>query len=197
MTPKRNITVAILLAIAVAIPSTGLATATGEVSAERADNYNPSPQGYTNNGSKQLTSKSPCKTVTPEVWNRYIRKLDDLTNRKHHKASRKVCKAKLYPLIRRVKAAERKLETNPRYAIPRAFEDAGIAWRTSEAMRVAYCESTLNRFATNGQYAGLFQLSSAHQARMKGSPFHAYDNARHAANTVRADGGWGQWECKP
>lgn len=156
-----------------------------EVSAE------PAPAGAGSPAAKH------CKTVTPHVWNRYVRKLDRLTGRRHHKATRKVCKSKLRELKRKIARVQYRLTTDPRFAIRRAFDDAGIKWRTGEGLRVAYCESTLNRFATNGQYAGLFQLSAAHQARMKGNVFNAYDNARHAANTVRADGGWGQWECKP
>ncbi|MGB1583344.1 MAG: hypothetical protein ACPHCI_06105 [Solirubrobacterales bacterium] len=97
---------------------------------------------------------------------------------------------------RRAKRREAKrLATDVKYAITKAFARLG---RTAQAMRVAYCESTHNRFAVNGQYRGLFQLGRHHWHRLRGLPYyHAYANARAAASIVAADGGWGQWSCRP
>lgn len=91
---------------------------------------------------------------------------------------------------------QRRLRTDARYAITKAFAPLG---RVSQALRVAYCESTMNRFARNsGGYSGLFQLGSHHFWRLRGKPYyHAYANARAAASIVAGDGGWNQWECKP
>lgn len=64
----------------------------------------------------------------------------------------------------------------------------------SKLRAVAMCESTLNPFATNGQYVGIFQ---AHWA-----PFGTFSRndpvaqALDTAATVIHDGSWRQWECK-
>ncbi len=146
-----------------------------------------------------------CHTIPASKWNHLLRVNRRVTgrpiNRKRIK-NRPVCVSHYRKLKRTVQKRKRrlarKLATNARVAIPKAFSDAGIGWRTSEALRVAWCESRYNRFARNsGGYSGLFQLSYAHQARMRGDWFNAYANAYHAAITVRADGGWRQWECRP
>lgn len=64
----------------------------------------------------------------------------------------------------------------------------------SEMRSVARCESNFFPFATNGQYKGIFQI---HWLPFGLSPFDPYANALSAAFTVRHDGGWRQWECKP
>lgn len=59
---------------------------------------------------------------------------------------------------------------------------------------VAWCESTYNPFARNGRYLGLFQLGWSPFGL---DPFDPIANALSAAMTVRHDGSWRQWECKP
>jgi hypothetical protein len=78
------------------------------------------------------------------------------------------------------------------YALRLGSAVSGISYW--DMRRVAACESTLSPGASNGRYHGLFQLGW--------SPFgfSAYDpvaNAISAGLTVRRDGGWRQWECKP
>lgn len=47
----------------------------------------------------------PCKTVTAHVFNKRVRVLDQITGRRHHKASRKVCKSHYAKLGARVRKA--------------------------------------------------------------------------------------------
>ncbi len=60
---------------------------------------------------------------------------------------------------------------------------------------VAFCESTLNPYAMNGRYRGLFQLGWVPFGRF--SPFDPVANALSAAATVVNDHGWRQWSCRP
>ncbi len=60
---------------------------------------------------------------------------------------------------------------------------------------VAFCESTLNPYASNGRYRGLFQLGWLPFHRF--SPFDPVANALSAAATVVNDHGWRQWSCRP
>lgn len=143
-----------------------------------------------------------CSTVSAKRFNAALKTRRQLGGKAPRKYAHKpVC---IRPDYRRVraqikrlrKAEARRLETNAVYAITKAFNPIG---RTGEALRVARCESTLNRFARNsGGYSGLFQLGSHHFYRLRGLPwYHAYANARAAAEIVRGDGGWGQWVCRP
>lgn len=138
----------------------------------------------------------PCKKVTPKVFNKRVKILDRLTGKRHHKANRKVCKSHFKKLGKRIERIKRRLETDVRYAIRKAFAPLG---RVGEALSVAYCESSNNRFSINASnHAGLFQLSTEHQRYLKFGPwYHAYSNAYRAAEIVRADGGWRQWSCRP
>lgn len=65
-------------------------------------------------------------------------------------------------------------------------------------LRVARCESSLDPFARNGRYLGLFQLGGFHlqdPVIEASSPFDPYANALHTARYVSAHG-WGtQWDC--
>lgn len=70
-----------------------------------------------------------------------------------------------------------------------------------ELRRVAFCESTNVRTATNGQYKGLFQLGNDFRGRQ--TPWFPrldwrdpYANTFAAARVVARDG-WSQWECSP
>jgi len=78
------------------------------------------------------------------------------------------------------------------YALRLASAVSGVP--LGDLVAVSRCESTFNPFASNGQYRGLFQL---HWAPFGFSPFDPIANALSAALTVRHDGGWRQWECKP
>jgi hypothetical protein len=63
-------------------------------------------------------------------------------------------------------------------------------------LRVARCESNLERTATNGQYLGLFQLGSFARSRyLQGRWTDSYANALAAARYAREAGGWGPWSC--
>lgn len=78
------------------------------------------------------------------------------------------------------------------YAIRLASAATGVSSR--ELYAVARCESTLNPFASNGRYQGLFQLG---WAPFGFSPFDPVANALSAAMTVQRDGGWREWQCRP
>ena len=77
-----------------------------------------------------------------------------------------------------------------RYVFPSATEDAAI--------RVAYCESRLNRFARNvySGAAGLFQLMPFHW-QGKFNPYNALANTRYAYRLSSAGYNWQAWVCKP
>jgi hypothetical protein len=69
------------------------------------------------------------------------------------------------------------------------FDAAGM-------LRVARCESNLNRHATNGQYLGLFQLGGfARDRYLRGAWNDSYANALAAARYAHDSGGWGPWTC--
>lgn len=79
-----------------------------------------------------------------------------------------------------------------------AIASAAARWGFSVAgmTSVARCESTLNRFATNGQYLGLFQLGANERARyLRGDWRDAYANADAAGRYAREAGGFGPWTC--
>jgi hypothetical protein len=83
-----------------------------------------------------------------------------------------------------------------------AIRVACAAYRVScsDLFRVARCESSLDPFATNGRYLGLFQLGPAHLSDpviRATSPFNPYANAIHTARYVAAHGWGSQWECQP
>jgi hypothetical protein len=79
------------------------------------------------------------------------------------------------------------------YAIRLASAVTGVP--AQELYAVARCESGLNPFARNGRYLGVFQLGWAPFGAF--SPFDPVANALSAAVTVRRDGSWRQWECRP
>lgn len=78
------------------------------------------------------------------------------------------------------------------YALRLASAVTGVSY--SQLRSVSYCESTHNPFATNGKYKGIFQLGWSPFGL---SPFDPIANALSAAMTVRRDGSWRQWECRP
>lgn len=83
--------------------------------------------------------------------------------------------------------------------ILKAFKGTGVGW---QAVRVARCESQLNAKAVNGQYHGLFQLSTSIRQRVReltgwnDVSFTVWENAR-AARYVWSGRGWGAWTCQP
>ncbi len=78
------------------------------------------------------------------------------------------------------------------YSLRLASAATGVSYR--ELAAVSWCESRQYPFAVNGRYKGLFQLGWAPFGL---DPFDPLANALSAAMTVRHDGGWRQWECKP
>jgi hypothetical protein len=68
---------------------------------------------------------------------------------------------------------------------------------TSEAVRVARCESSLRVDARNGQYLGLFQMGAWARARY-GHGRGARAQSRAAFRYFVASGRtWGPWACRP
>lgn len=66
-----------------------------------------------------------------------------------------------------------------------------------QAFRVIWCESRRYRFATNGQYRGLFQMGSSERDRF-GHGTTAYAQVKAAyAYFVASGKDWSPWECKP
>ncbi len=78
------------------------------------------------------------------------------------------------------------------YALHLASAVFGVSYWQMRA--VSFCESRHYPYAVNGRYKGLFQLG---WAPFGFSPFDPVANALSAAATVRHDGSWRQWECKP
>lgn len=143
--------------------------------------------------------KPECQKISARKWNHLVRTERALDGHSRALRYKPVCRRTYKEFKRhviRVKAKHlSRLEADAPYAIHWAFRRLG---RVGQAMRVARCESTLNRFAENGQYRGLFQLGAHHYWRLGGLPYsHAYANAAAAAQIVQEDGGWGQWECRP
>jgi hypothetical protein len=72
-----------------------------------------------------------------------------------------------------------------------------------EAWRVSWCESRWDRHATNGQYRGVFQLSTSWRGYFKGLHPGWHDVAYtprqniQAAHAIFRGGGWSAWECQP
>lgn len=65
----------------------------------------------------------------------------------------------------------------------------------SQAVAVAWCESRLYTWARNGQFQGLFQVSSALRRDYKGFGPGAWRQARHARRVFNASGKswWRHW----
>ncbi len=93
-----------------------------------------------------------------------------------------------------VRHVERTWRPTVTYALTLASAVFGVPY--SDLAAVSHCESTWNPFAVEpgGTYKGLFQLGW----RPFGlNPFDPIANALSAAQTVRHDGSWRQWQCKP
>lgn len=65
-----------------------------------------------------------------------------------------------------------------------------------QAVNVAWCESTLDSNAVNGQYRGWFQLGHMHDHYLNGgSVWDGGTNADAAWQLWADSGGWGPWSC--
>jgi hypothetical protein len=78
---------------------------------------------------------------------------------------------------------------------PRSVICSVFGAHCSEAIHVARCESTLNVYARNGDYEGLFQFGSFARAHY-GFAWDALTQAR-AAYRYFLDAGWSPWQCRP
>ena len=78
------------------------------------------------------------------------------------------------------------------YALRLASAVTGVSYW--QLRTVSFCESHHDPYAQNGRYKGIFQLG---WSPFGFSPFDPVANALSAAMTVRSDGSWRQWECKP
>jgi hypothetical protein len=86
----------------------------------------------------------------------------------------------------------RRWQPTVQYALRLASAVYGVSrW---QLQAVSYCESRHYVYAINGIYRGIFQL---HWRPFGLSPFDPIASALSAAATVRQDGSWRQWECKP
>ena len=66
------------------------------------------------------------------------------------------------------------------------------------AQRVAWCESRFNPHARNGQYWGLYQVSSHWRRTVPGWGWTLEAQARHALRVYRRTGStWRHWRCRP
>ena len=96
--------------------------------------------------------------------------------------------------------------------VRRAYPGAGVApgmeaairatWPVRlhrQALDVAWCESSGDPTARNGQYRGHFQMGRAEWERYgAGDPYDAEDNAAAAYRYFVAVGGsWRPWQCRP
>jgi hypothetical protein len=142
--------------------------------------------------------------------------------RRHHHPGGRVDRPLPRPVLRHLTAQARRIHrahpSRPAYA---AFMRLAHDWRRAHArpaadavipaitkaavtygfspagmIRIARCESGLDRGATNGQYLGLFQLGGFARGRyLDGHWTDAWANARAAARYAREAGGFGPWSC--
>jgi len=85
-----------------------------------------------------------------------------------------------------------KLERDPRAAISWVF-----GAYASQAISVAWCESRLKTWASNGQYLGLFQMGSTPRS-LYGHGSTAIEQARAAKRYFDRSGrDWSPWQCRP
>lgn len=117
-------------------------------------------------------------TARARVWVRVIRRELDDTRRER----------------RQHLAARRTLQSA--YVAPTSVEGvicAVFGPYCSQAVAVARCESTLNVYARNGQYEGLFQMGDYARSTY-GHGWDAWTQTR-AAYAYFRDAGWSPWEC--
>lgn len=77
--------------------------------------------------------KRPCKSVTPRTYNKRVRVLDSITGKRHHKASRKVCKSHLRKLLKKIKQARKTCKARALTVTASVYggrgDDNGIGYR--------------------------------------------------------------------
>jgi hypothetical protein len=100
--------------------------------------------------------------------------------------------ARLLQAHHEIRRLKRQWRPTVDYAIRLAAAVTGVS--ATELYAVARCESGLSPYASNGRYLGLFQLG---WDPFGFSPFDPVANALSAALTVKRDGGWRQWTCRP
>lgn len=90
---------------------------------------------------------------------------------------------------------------NVRHAINQAWCGRASSYCAAgaQAWAVAGCETgnTYDVWARNGQYLGLFQVSSHWRYSVPGFRFNPWAQARHAHRIYVLTGGWSHWECRP
>jgi hypothetical protein len=99
-------------------------------------------------------------------------------------------------LRKRVRSLERYLHRRWQPTVDYAYRLASAVFGVPywQLHSVGGCESHHYPFARNGRFLGVMQLGW----RPFGfSPFDPVANVLSAAQTVRRDGSWRQWECKP
>lgn len=101
---------------------------------------------------------------------------------------------------REVRALRRTLRHEP--SVDEALTIASVVYGVprGELSSVAWCESTHNPHARNGQYRGLFQQGPMFEATAFGraglSVWSPYAAALSTASVVAVQG-WRQWQCRP
>ena len=67
-----------------------------------------------------------------------------------------------------------------------------------EALAVSWCESRHYKWAVNGQYRGLFQVSAHWRETVPGWAPGSWAQARHAHRVFKLTGSnWSPWQCRP
>jgi hypothetical protein len=68
----------------------------------------------------------------------------------------------------------------------------------ADALNVSWCESRHYKWAVNGQYRGLFQVSEHWRRTVPGWAPGAWAQARHAYRVFKLTGSnWSHWQCRP
>jgi hypothetical protein len=93
--------------------------------------------------------------------------------------------------VRARRAARAHWRPTVHYALRLASAAYSVPYR--DLRSVAWCESRLDPWATNGRYRGLMQLG---WSPFGFSPFDPVASALSAAAVVRREG-WRQWTCRP
>lgn len=105
---------------------------------------------------------SKCHTVTPAVYNKRVRKLDKITGKRHHKASRPVCKHTLYAQLgKRINHLCRPIHVvtgrtsvfndSQTYTGISAASNEGLAININPGTDSGWSNATVRRWADTGQ----------------------------------------------
>lgn len=93
-----------------------------------------------------VAQKPACKSVTAKTFNKRVRVLDQITGKRHHRASRKVCKSHFRKLLKKIRAARTTCKARARIGIASVYgpefgdgtQTASGARLTSETIGVAH-----------------------------------------------------------